>query len=73
MFCQDAISKEMHRIIISFEILDHDIHVPVGWKEVTGDILFSVNMDFTRKACWGLYGHRTFYPEGSQYAGVVSG
>ena len=39
---------------------------------MTGDIVWDVKMDFTRKARWVLDGHKTPDPEGSTYAGVVS-
>ena len=44
----------------------------LGWNKVTGHAAFDVKMDFTTKARWVLYGHRTPDPEGSLYYGVVS-
>ena len=54
----------MHNVEIGFEILYHDHHVPVGWKEVTGHMIFYVEIDFTSNAHWVLYGHSTSEPEG---------
>ena len=71
-FWQDAIEKEMLNISIAFEVLDGNQHVPVGWRKVTGHMVFDVKMDFTRKARWVLDGHKTPDISGSTYAGVVS-
>lgn len=68
----DAISKEMTNVGIAFDILDMNQHVPVGWKPVTGRLIFDVKMDFTRKARWVLDGHKLPDPGVSTYAGVVS-
>ena len=71
-FWIDAIKKEMHEVGVAFEILDSDVALPVGFRKVTGHLVFDVKMDFTRKARWVLDGHKTPPPEGSTYAGVVS-
>ena len=71
-FWCDAIKKEMHDIGIAFEILDEGENVPVGWRPVTGHMVFDVKMTFERKARWALDGHKTPTPEGSTHAGVVS-
>ena len=70
-FWRYAISKEMHRIVIDFKILDLNCHVTLVRKKVTGRIVFKVKMDLTRKAHWVLDGHITPNPEVSLYAGVV--
>eukprot|EP00957_Ditylum_brightwellii_P015517 1168923-Ditylum_brightwellii.AAC.1 len=62
----------MYNVGILFEILPEGRSVPVGWKKVTGHLVFDVKMDITRKARWVLGGHKTADPEGSTYAGVVS-
>ena len=46
---KDAIREEMHNVEISFDILYRDYHMSVGWKKVTGHMIFGVNMDFMRK------------------------
>ena len=45
----------MNNFGIDFDILNRDIHVPVGQEKVTGNMVFGVNMDFTRKEQWVLY------------------
>jgi hypothetical protein len=71
-YWRDALAKEMHNVGIAFEVLENDTSPPVGWKKVTGHLVFDVKMDFTRKARWVLDGHKTDNPIGSTYAGVVS-
>ena len=56
---------------IDFDILDYDFHLLVGWKKVTGNMLFNVNMDFLSNSRWVFDGNRTTDPEGSLYDGVV--
>ena len=69
---RDALKKEMCNVGVAFEILDEGSHVPHGWKQVTGHLVWDVKMDFTRKARWVLNGHKTPDTIGSTYAGVVS-
>ena len=69
---RDALKKEMYNVRVAFEILDEGVHVPHGWKQVTGHLVWDVKMDFTRKARCVLDGHKTLDPIGSTYAGVVS-
>ena len=64
ILCRYKLHKEMHNVEIGFEILYHDHHVPVGWKEVTGHMIFYVEIDFTSNAHWVLDGHSTSEPEG---------
>ena len=54
-----VIAKEMTNVGVVFHILEHGENVPNGWSQVTGHIVFNVKMDFTRKACWVLDGHKT--------------
>eukprot|EP00957_Ditylum_brightwellii_P101287 7718306-Ditylum_brightwellii.AAC.1 len=56
----------------AFEILENNMKMPTGWNMVTGDIIFDVKMDFTRKAGWVLDGHKTSDQVGAMYAGAVS-
>ena len=69
---RDALKKEMYNVGVAFEILDDRAHMPHGWKQVTGHLVWDVKMDFTRKARWVLDGHKTLDSIGSTYAGVVS-
>ena len=62
----------MHNVSVAFEILPTGAPVPVGWKKSYVHLIWDVNMDFTRKACWVKYGHRTPDPKQSNYTGVVS-
>ena len=71
-FWRDAVQKEMRNVGIAFEVLPNTDHPPVGWKSVTGHLVFDVKMDFSRKARWVLDGHKTPDPTVSTYAGVVS-
>ena len=41
-FWRDAIKKEMHNVGVAFEILDEGESAPVGWKSVTGHMVFDV-------------------------------
>ena len=62
----------MRNIAVAFEILVDGTVEPVGQTKSTGDVVFDVKMDFTRKARWVKDGHRTPDPGQSTYAGVVS-
>ena len=63
-FWRYATRKEMHNHGISFYIIYSDQHVPVGWRNVTGHMVFDVNMYFTRKALWVLNRPINSDPEG---------
>ena len=69
---RDALKKKMYNVRVAFEILDEGVHVPHGWKQVTGHLVWDVKMDFTRKARWVLDGHKTPDPVESTYSCVVS-
>ena len=69
---EKAIEKETTNVGIAFQILNSDDDLPVGYKKVTGHLIFDVKMDFTRKARFVLDGHKTEQPDISTYAGVVS-
>ena len=69
---KDALEMEMYNIGIAFEILEGGKTAPAGYAKVSGHLIWSVKMDFTRKARWVLDGHKTPDPVGSKYAGVVS-
>ena len=69
---EKAIEKETTNVGIAFQILNSDDDLPVGYKKVTGHLIFDVKMDFTRKARFVLDGHKTEKPDISTYAGVVS-
>ena len=50
---------EMYNIGIAFEILEDGKTAPAGYTKVSGHLIWSVKMDFTRKARWVLDGHKT--------------
>ena len=54
------------------QILEDEKTAPAGCTKVSGHLIWSVKMDFTRKARWVLDGPKTPDPVGSKYAGVVS-
>ena len=69
---KDALEMEMYNIGVEFEILEDGRTAPAGYTKGSGHLIWSVKMDFTRKARWVLDGHKTPDPVGSKYAGVVS-
>ena len=69
---RDALKLEMYNVGVAFEILEDGKQAPIGWRKVTGHLIWDLKMDFTRKARWVLDGHKTGHPVGSTYAGVVS-
>ena len=66
------LKKEMKDVGIAFKILEEYEHLMVGYKKSSGHIIFTVNMDFTRKARWVKDRHLTPNPTTPNYAGVVS-
>ena len=62
----------MYNVGVAVEILEDGKTAPAGYTKVSGHLIWSVKMDFTRKARWVLDGHKTPDPVGSKYAGVVS-
>ena len=46
--------------------------MPLGWNNVTGNMVFRVKMDFTRKARWVLDGRDNLDPEVTLYYEVFS-
>ena len=63
---------EMQNNGFVLQILEDNKLAPPGWSKVTGHFKFDVKMDVMRKARFVLDGHKTPYPIGSTYAGVVS-
>ena len=62
----------MYNCSIAFTILPEGEKAPPGWKKSSGQMIFDVKMDFTRKARWVKDGHKTEDPDWSTYAGYVS-
>ena len=69
---QDSMAKEMYNVSVAFKILENDEHLPVGYTESSGHLIFDVKMNFERKSRWVKDGHKSPDPETSSYAGVVS-
>ena len=69
---RDALAKEMYNVGVAFKVLEEGQQAPAGLHKVTGNLICDVKMDFTWKARWVLYGHKTPDPIGSMFAGVVS-
>ena len=69
---EKAIEKEMINVGIAFHILGVEEDLPIGYKKVTGHLIFDVKMDFTRKERFVLDGHKTEKYDISTYVGVVS-
>ena len=57
---------------MAFKVIPEGKNPSVGCSKFTGHLLWDVQIDFTRKARWVLDRHKTPYPIGSTYAGVVS-
>jgi hypothetical protein len=68
----DALRKEMHTILVAFDIKPERTTIPLGYTKSSGHIIWDVKMDFTRKARWVKNGHLTRDPSTSTFAGVVS-
>ena len=49
---KDALEMEMYNIGVAFEILEDGKTAPAGYTKVSGHLIWSVKMDFTRKARW---------------------
>jgi hypothetical protein len=69
---QDALTKEMGKVWVAFEVLGPGVRAPPGWHKASGHLVYEVKMDFTRKARWVKDGHKTPNSTTSSIAGVVS-
>ena len=63
---------EMYNIGVAFGILQDEKTAHAGYPKVSGHLIWSVKMDFTRQARWVLDGHKPPDAVCSQYGGVVS-
>ena len=61
----------MYNAGVASEVLEEGYQVPMGWKKVTGHVVWGVKMNFTYKERWVLDGHKTPDSVGSTYAGVI--
>ena len=62
---------EMYNIGVAFEILEDGKTAPAGYTKVSGHLIWSVKMDFTRKASWVLDGHKTPDPVVVEFWGLL--
>ena len=51
---KEALEMELYNIGVAFEILEHGKTAPAGYTKVSGHLIWSVKMDFTRRqeGCW---------------------
>jgi hypothetical protein len=68
----DAVQKEMKNVMIAFDVMESDRHLPVGYKHLPCHIIWDVKMDFTRKCRFVAGGHLCAPPKTSTYGSVVS-
>ena len=68
----DGIAKKKYNISVTLKILEDNESPPHRWTKSSGNWMFDIKMDFTRKARWVKDGHRTPDPERSSCAEVVS-
>ena len=72
-FWRYSIKKYIHNASVAFDILDeYDASAPMGWKKVTGHIVFDVKMYLTSRSIQVLDGHKTPDTIGSAYTCAVS-
>jgi hypothetical protein len=68
----DAVAKEMKNVMVAFEVKNPGEKPPDGYGEISLRMIFTIKMDFTRKARLVAGGHKTEPPETLTYASVVS-
>jgi len=70
----DSIRQEMTNNRIAFELHEGEISQLVGFKEITGHLVFDVKLgeNFRRKARYCADGHKTDAPSSVTYSTVVS-
>jgi hypothetical protein len=67
-----AIDLEMKNVMVAFDVLDSGKPPPPDYGEIPLRMIFTIKMDFTRKARLVAGGHTTAPPETLTYASVVS-
>lgn len=70
----DAVRLEMENIRIAFEAYNGEIADLIGYKQITGHLVFDVKLgeNFRRKARYCADGHKTDTPASVTYSTVVS-
>ena len=43
-------AKEMYNVSVAFKILEDNEHLPVGYTESSGHLIFDMKMNFERKS-----------------------
>ncbi|MGH3053585.1 MAG: hypothetical protein ACRDL7_01240, partial [Gaiellaceae bacterium] len=71
-FWRDAIQKEMRGVECAFDIKAKGENAPDGYKKIPLRMIFTVKMDFTRKARLVAGGHKTDPPTTLTYSSVAS-
>jgi hypothetical protein len=68
-----AIKKEMNDVMVTFQLLEDDEGVSVGYQYVQCHLVFDVQIEsFQRKARFVAGRHMTSPPHAATYASVVS-
>ena len=61
-YWQDAIKKEYNNVKVAFKLLEDNSKPPPAFKEITCHLIFEVQFDLRRKACYIAGGHLTDPP-----------
>ena len=69
---QDAIAKEINNSKVAFQVLGADEQPPVGYTEITCNLIFDVKIDMTTKTRYVAGVHLTDPPSSSTYVSVLS-
>ena len=67
-----SINKEMKMIQVAFGFKEECKCAPAGYPEISCQMIFNANMDFTRQASFIARGHQTETPTSATYDSVVS-
>ena len=69
---RDAITREMEKLKVDFDILDKGGTLSPGYKKSSSHLVFDICMTLERKTRWFKDGHRIPEHEQSTFTGVVS-
>ena len=62
----------MKELCVTACILENGYLAPKRHRQASLHLMIDAKIDFARKMCWALNGHKSDAPEGSTYVGVVS-
>ena len=68
----NAISKEMKNVHTSFNFIEDDANIPIGFQQIRCHLVFDIKIYFTHKARLVVGGHTTEVTEMSNYSSIVS-